>query len=388
MPTRAARALAAALAVAAAAAPAATARAAERDPVRAAIDRAASAAAIAPEAADAYRAAYEEALTARRPLRGLRRRELSAAIRIARGIAARGSLTVSRMPAVFLTLRRNAQWWREQGPPAAGSPGEPDVRGRRCRPFARASRVRFPGSDLVFQYYPGMGLQLHLNASFALAAAYLREVGPEADAALARLVDELIAVRSIRGGATVWEYEFPFGGARPPWTSALSQGSAIRVLALASRRLGRPDWMEVARAGVGAFAARPPVGLNVRLERDGSWYALYGFAPGLRVLNAHLNALVGLYDYWRVSGDPDALHLYREGLRAARRRIAGFDTGRWSRYANPGREADLNYHVLNRDLARAVCVRSKEEAICRAERRFTAYLERRCPRVPGAARRP
>jgi hypothetical protein len=39
------------------------------------------------------------------------------------------------------------------------------------------------------------------------------------------------------------------------------------------------------------------------------------------------------------------------------------------------------YHVLNRDLPRALCRRTGERAICHAWHSFTAEVERRCPRV-------
>jgi hypothetical protein len=127
--------------------------------------------------------------------------------------------------------------------------------------------------------------------------------------------------------------------------------------------------------------------VRVGVGRDGSWFVLYSFLAHQRVLNAHLQSLNALFDLGQASGDTRTQAIYREGLRAARRRIGAFDTGVWSKYANPGRLADLNYHVLNRDLARGVCRRSGEQAICRAAASFASELERRCPRVRGLARR-
>ena len=288
------------------------------------------------------------------------------------------------MPAAFLTLRRNTEWWSEHGRPAALSPGEKGAKGRVCRPLApraAAARIQFPDSKLVFQYYPGLGLQLHILATFATAQAQLGPSDDAGNAAALRALDEMAAIASERGGHVVWEAMFPFGGGRPPWMSGMYQATGMRVLAQAGQRLNRPDLVDLARRATGILAVPPPVGPNVRLEKDGSWFALYSFAPGLRVLNAHLQALVGLHDYVEVTGDDAARRLYREGLRAARRRIGSFDTGRWSKYANPGREADLNYHVVNRDEARLVCKRSGEKAICAAAKRFAEQLEKRCPKA-------
>jgi hypothetical protein len=108
---------------------------------------------------------------------------------------------------------------------------------------------------------------------------------------------------------------------------------------------------------------RPPQGIRLPLGRGGNWYALYSFAPGARVLNAHLNALIALHDLEKATGN-----------------------GVWSRYEEGGPPADLNHHVLNRDLARALCKRTGEEAICKASDSFTRELEARCPKAaPSAA---
>jgi hypothetical protein len=286
------------------------------------------------------------------------------------------------MPLAFLTLQRNVQWWTAHGPPAAGSPGEKDAQGRRCKPLrAQAARVSFPGSALVWQYYPGLGLQLHINATFAAAGSLLHTADPAKTAKAAQILDQMRPLASHRGAALTWEYDFPSDGGLPPWGSSLSQATALEAYLTAAIRLARPDYLHTARRLVRLFALRPPAGVNVRLARDGSWFALYTFAPATHVLNAQLNAVTALHDLAAATHDPRATVLAREGLRATRRHIARFNTGHWSLYAEHGPLADLNYHVLNRDLARKLCQRTGERAICKAWHSFTAELERRCPRV-------
>jgi hypothetical protein len=359
------------------------------DPLLRAIQRAEAAGALTPPLGVAYREVLARARATRAALRGVRRREMAAALRIAASIANRGQLSAARMPALFLTLRRNAEWWGAHGPPAAGSPGESGARGRRCRPLsalARAARVQFAGSELVFQYYRGLGLQLQVNGSWARANALLGSANPAFVARGAALLNELLPLGVLRDGVLAWEYLFPIFGGRPPWISALSQATAVQAMTRAAAKLGRPDLIPVAGQAAGAFAFGPPAGVRVRLRRGQAWYVLYSFAPRQRVLNAHLQAVSALFDFARASADPHSQAAYEAGLLAARRRIGGFDTGRWSKYANPGALADLNYHVLNRDLARGVCRRSGDRAICRAARSFAAELERRCPR-PGTTRK-
>src|SRR6059058_3905329 len=135
----------------------------------------------------------------------------------------------------------------------------------------------------------------------------------------------MLALAQRRGGAIAWDYLFPFGGAQPPWTSGLSQATAIRAY-LKANRTG------VARSIAALFGVRAPLGVRVPLGRDGNWYALYSFAPRQHVLNADLNALIALHDLARITGDATIGALERDGLRAARRRIKSFDLKVWSRY--------------------------------------------------------
>jgi hypothetical protein len=375
------------------------ARAAPRtDPVLEALGRASLALQIQPQQESAWRANYRHAVlvAGALPKGSIRRREMIAVLNIVRGIAARGALAPDVMPMAFLTLERNAGWWAAHGPPGnGGSPGEKGAAGRRCKPLripkrrkrrhkAHASRLSFPGSGVVFQWYPGLGLQVQVNGTFAAINTLFAE-NTEASKAQARdALDEMLTLASRRGGAITWDYLFPFGGASPPWTSGLSQATAIRAYLKANR-------YSTARQIAALFGVRAPLGIRVPLGRDGNWYALYSYAPGERVLNAHLNAVIALHDLARVTKDPKIAALEAEGMRAARRRIKRFDvSGVWSRYEEGGPPADLNYHVLNRDLAGALCRRTGEAAICKASDAFTSELDARCPRkaTPVAATTP
>jgi hypothetical protein len=362
------------------------------DPVVATLARAELTLQVAPEQESGYVATYRRAtlVAGALPKGSTRRREMIAVLNIVRGMALRGALAPDVMPMAFLTLRRNADWWSVHGPPTSGgSPGEKGAVGRRCKPLrfpkkkkakARAARLTFPDSNVVFQWYPGSGLQVQVNGTFAAINTLFAENTPESRAQARDGLDEMLTLASRRGGAIAWDYLFPFGGALPPWTSGLSQATAIRAY-LKANRTG------VARSIAALFGVRAPLGIRVPLGADGNWYALYSFAPGELVLNADLNALVALHDLARVTGDAKIAALEDEGMRAARRRIHSFDIqGVWSRYEAGGAPADLNYHVLNRDLAGALCRRTGEAAICKASDSFSRELERRCPAVTPQGR--
>ena len=336
---------------------------------------------LAAQITDAQRAQYEAAVAAARSTRfrarGVRRRELGGAITIVNRMAERGALTASRMPSVFLTLQRNAEYWRANDPPVRPAPlGQ-------CAAGVGYSlpRIEFPGDPVTFQHYPGNGLQVQWLGNFgranALAAQCLKQTpDPKAPCRADRLkalLDRLVALRSLRGdGFTAWEYAFPFGGGSPPWVSGMAQATALQALARGSQVLGDPSYLEVAHSALGAFRAGPPSGTRVP-SGDGSHYLIYSFG-GLRVLNAFLQSLIGLYDYATAGGDAEAMELFRAGDRAARREVPQYDTGAWSLYSAGGGEANLDYHKLVRDFLQRLCDRTRADVYCATAARFSSYL--------------
>jgi hypothetical protein len=332
------------------------ARKRRRNAVRRAVERAHLAGQISSEDRYRYLKGYRDAKRLLATLAGTRRRELAYVVDTLDRIARAGRLKAVRMPALFLILQRNREWWGSKSAPASGA------------------RVRFDGSALLFQYYPGRGLQLQPLANFGLANGYWQG---HKDSALRSLVDELVELRVKRGSFTAWEYYFHFGGGSPPWISGMAQATAMQALARAADRLEDPELLAIARQGVGAFEQRTPVGVRVPAG-SGAWYALYSFAPRLYVLNGMLQALIGLNTYVSYSGDERARALFGHGNDTARARIAAYDTGAWSLYSRfpgrPGPEADLNYHKLNRDFSRRLCNAIESSAYCDAADNFSRYL--------------
>jgi D-glucuronyl C5-epimerase C-terminus len=343
------------------------------------------------QAAD-YKRIYKEARDTRAKLSGSYRNELSSVITRLERIAAADRLTASRMPALFLQLDRNDEFWG--GDPKF--PAREDVPEEPCRPASTGragSRIQFYGSEIVYQYYPGNGLQIQPLANFGKAngiytACRRQEARCDHDA-LRKLLDELVAIKSSRGGSTTWEYWFPFGGGTPPWTSGMSQGTAIQALTRGSVLLKEPSYLAVAKTAVGLFEKSTPTGVRVGGEGGGSHYVIYSFAPGLRVLNAFLQTITGLYDYAKTAKDDRAMRLFRAGDRSARREVPRFDTGAWSLYSRGGAESDLNYHNVVTDFLENLCSRTKTSVYCQKADRFNKYKTTK-PRVayrgPGSAR--
>jgi hypothetical protein len=332
------------------------ASASRSDPVKRAIRAALAAGQVSADDAARYRSFWTDARSTRKRLSGGRARELGSVIDTLAAIARQGRLVAPRMPALFLILERNREWWVAKGAPASGA------------------RVRFGATRLIFQYYPGQGLQVQPLANFGAANGYWYASNSKA---LRALVDELLAIRVVRGGFTAWEYYFRFGGGSPPWVSGMAQGTAVQALARAGTLLADPTLLSVAQTGLGAFEQRTPLGARVPAG-TGAWYALYSFAPGLEVLNGMLQSLIGLHTYATLTGDARGMGLFGQGDETARARIGSYDTGAWSLYsrsgARAGAEANLNYHILNRDFARRLCKLTGSEPYCKAAENFTRYL--------------
>ena len=290
-------------------------------------------------------------------LTGTRKAQLAGVLATTDGMAARGQLRAARLYPVFLTLQRNAEWWSENELLASGA------------------RVSFPGSELVWQYFPGQGLQLHPLANFGKLNAYAKG-SKRNNARNTLLLDELLSIAVPRGGGLAWEYYFTFDGGAPPWVSGLAQGTGLQAIARSGQKLGRAEeLLPTIQRGLKLFEQKPPTGVRVQTP-DGVHYAQYSFWPSLHIINGFVQSLVGLYDVAQITGDPRAAQLFADGDAAARKEIGTFDTGAWSYYSRGAitRESDLSYHTLLRDFLTNLCDRTDAAPYCDAEAHFTEYL--------------
>lgn len=342
--------------------------------LRRAITRARRAGRISGSSARRYARIASGARSALRRLRGARKRQLAYVLDVAEGLAVRGRLTSTRMPSVFLIVGRNTSFWLSRGFPRSGA------------------RVRFRGSEILFQYYPGRGLQLQPLANFKQAnlmhgACYRASPACRRDR-LAKLLDELNRTAARRSPRFVaWEYLFSFGGGSPPWISGMAQATAIQALGRAAQLLGRPDLLTVARKALPAFSAGAPGGVKARGFGGGRHYLQYSFDRRLFIMNAFLQSLIGLLDYARLTGDERARGLFEAAEPEARRELPHFDIGDWSRYSYRGRESDRGYHELLREFAASMCSRVRRPVYCSTARRFRAYqTEPAQLRLEGPAR--
>jgi hypothetical protein len=336
----------------------ATADAKQRLTVVSELERLADEGKITPDDAAAKRAIYLDAKKVAKKLSGTRKNELGGVIRDLDGMAERGSFDQpSRLPALFLTLQRNREYWASQPLLSAGA------------------RISFPGSELVYQLYPGHGLQIQWLGTFGKLNGYWSG-GRRYDTRAGALLDEALPLATERAGGLAWEYLFPFDGQNPPWVSSLAQGTGLQAMARAATRLRRQaEVFPIALRGLGIFETSPPAGVRVPAG-NGAHYLQYSGLPKLHIINGFVQSLVGLYDFAALTGDATARSLFDAGDLAARKEVPTFDTGAWSLYSRGSskRESDLGYHKLLRDFLTQLCKRTATLQYCSAERHFTEYL--------------
>jgi len=305
-----------------------------------------------------YRRAYLRARSVRRRLTGTRGRQLGYVISIVDRLARRRRLTSSRLRSTFLQLSRNTQFWRRHGVPGAD--------------------VKFRGSELLYRYFTGHGLQIHPLANFVKAnklhGACTKGTGSCSRRRLRRLLDELskLAVRRHRR-FVAWEYQFHFGGGSPPWMSGMAQGTAIQALARGSQLLHRPRYLATARKALRGFSTRPPAGVKARGPLGGRHYLQYSFDRRLFIFNAFTQSLIGLFDYAEIAGSSYARRLFELAEPELTREIPKSDLGDWTRYSWRGRESTPDYHELLREVAQSACNRKFGRVYCTLARRYRGY---------------
>jgi hypothetical protein len=311
------------------------ATAARRVTVTASLQRLEHGGAITEAAYGQYEGAYSAARSSLRKLSGTRAAELGAVVANVEAMATGGLLTVSRLPAVFTTLERNRQWWTTESLLGADQ------------------RVSFTGSRLVWEYYPGQGIQIQWLATFGEANGYYLS---HQTTALRQVLGEAIALATQRAGGIAWEYLFQFDGGAPPWTSGLSQGTALQALSRAWGRTHEQQFLTAAQQALGIFRTSPSAGVRVRTAA-GAHYLEYTYARSERILNGFIQSLVGLYEYAKLTGDPVGQQLFEAGDAEARAEAPRYDTGAWSMY-DQSSESNLNYHELLAEFLEHLCERT------------------------------
>ena len=143
-----------------------------------------------------------------------------------------------------MTLERNRQWWTT-GPLLSGG----DAR-------------ELPEKQARVGVLPGQGIEIQWLGTFGEGNGYY--LSGHENANLRQLSLKSLPLATKRAGGIAWEYMFQFDGGRPPWTSGLSQGTALQVLARAWSRFKEPAVLTAAQQALGIFQTPPSNGVRVK----------------------------------------------------------------------------------------------------------------------------
>ncbi|MEI6447484.1 MAG: D-glucuronyl C5-epimerase family protein [Actinomycetes bacterium] len=314
-------------------------------------------------------ASWRQAVEARKRTKGAAGAALGAAIDSIVGIAARGDLTPSRLEAAILTAKRNSQFF------ASGRTPAPYTRVQFNSESSGATGNGAKRSDLVWQYYPGQGLQLQVLASFGVANGLWRasRTKPALKRNLRALLDELSSLAAGRAGGVAWEYQFAFGGGKPPWASGMTQATAVQALSRGAAMLDEPKYAALARRALPLFDSPPPSGVRLATAR-GPWYLMYTFDRSQLVLNGFLQSLIGLDEMRDLTKDKTADRLFRSADPVARAALPRYRSSGWS-YYSPGEWDTVEYHSLTTGFLEELCRRTGSPAYCSTGKLFRGFLE-------------
>ena len=164
-------------------------------------------------------------------------------------------------------------------------------------------------------------------------------------------VDWLILYSNLQGNYSIYEYEFPWPkyDLPPLWTDGMAQAQAIQALIKAHELTNDQKYLNEAKLLLNAFFVDvEDGGVTYKTKDQGWWYEHYAHKDGKapRVLNGHIFSLLGIYDYYEYTKDPDAKFLFEQGVIALKESLSDYDHDGYSTYdaiGNPSR----NYHKLH-----------------------------------------
>lgn len=156
------------------------------------------------------------------------------------------------------------------------------------------------------------------------------------------LADELLAIRDDRGFPYLfgWPAKNGFPALDPPWYSGMAQGKALGLFSRLYEATGEQRWLRAADA---TFATLPAY------THDG-WISTFEFDEPDPILNGHIYALLGIHDYWRVTGRGEAELV--SAVRVVGENLHRFDDGGWY---------DLGHRWLADDYYRGVVEEQLQE---------------------------
>lgn len=152
---------------------------------------------------------------------------------------------------------------------------------------------------------------------------------------------------------SVWEYNFPWRmyNLKPPWVSGMAQGLGLEVFASAHKISGDDRFLKCAFEVLKAFTVPVKKGGVLQVdEKDGGWWFEECASPNSvrsYILNGHIYALEGIYEFYSYMKDKLAKKIYDAGVAELKRHVHEYDAGSWTYYDRLRRMANYSYHMVH-----------------------------------------
>lgn len=169
------------------------------------------------------------------------------------------------------------------------------------------------------------------------------------------LVDRLI----IKKNFAVWPYYclFPRArmyGCRIPWVSALAQGQGISALVRAYSLTEDERYLITAECALRLFSISFRDGGVLSIDEDDGdwWYEEYAcaYSSPSGVLNGFILALLGIYDFYQLTGDDFSKQLFSKGISTLCHHIDDFDANcpyKLTYYDRHKHIVTIKYHLFH-----------------------------------------
>jgi heparosan-N-sulfate-glucuronate 5-epimerase len=156
-----------------------------------------------------------------------------------------------------------------------------------------------------------------------------------------------------------WICKEPYSGynTNNNWPSAMAQGIGLMAMAQAFYLTNDSSYYKISKKALRAFNLEIKDGGFTRKHKDGFEYEEYPSSEPTRVLNGFIFSLAGLYDYYELTKDNEALLFFNKGIKFLKNNICKYDLPFTSRYnlyeKNPqlangiGTGAGDGYHHLH-----------------------------------------
>jgi len=139
----------------------------------------------------------------------------------------------------------------------------------------------------------------------------------------------------------VWVFDFewrtPGYHCKPPWVSAMAQGLIISALLRAYEMTKDDRYIVVAKKAVGSFDRNISEGGVLYVDKnDGWWYEEYACQKKGTPMNGFVYSLLGLYEFYKVTGDEHVKYLFDKGIKTLKKHLNDYVLNmgffKWSKY--------------------------------------------------------